>query len=70
MAHLRALAALPEDLGSVPSTHDGSSWLSVILVQVYSLLTFMGTVHMCYTYMPEGQTTPIHEIKISLLKES
>jgi hypothetical protein len=26
---LRALAALPEDLGSIPSTHGGSSQLSV-----------------------------------------
>ena len=51
---LRALAALPEDPGSIPTTHMGDSPLSVNLKRVLSsLLVSEGTrhAHGTHTYM-------------------
>ena len=55
---LRALAALPEDMGSVPRTHIvAHKWLKIQVQGIqHSLLAFMGTRYTARIDMHAGKT--------------
>jgi hypothetical protein len=58
---LSVLAALPEDQGSIPSNHNGSSQVSITTISRDPVPSFglYGYLHWWFIEIPEGKT-PLH----------